>query len=96
MEINAEVILKATKVDGVYNADPKKDPTARRYQTLTYMDVLKQNLNVMDSTAISLCMDNKLPIIVFDLTTRGNIRKAILREEGEIGTLVGVGETTWA
>src|SRR6185312_13851020 len=71
MEINAEVILKATKVEGVYNADPKKDPSARRYRSLTYMDVLKQNLNVMDSTAISLCMDNKLPIIVFDLTTRG-------------------------
>ena len=70
MEINAEVILKATKVDGVYNADPKKDPTARRYRTLTYMDVLRQNLNVMDSTAISLCMDNKLPIVVFDLDGR--------------------------
>jgi uridylate kinase len=96
MEINAEVILKATKVDGVYNADPKKDPTARRYRTLTYMDVLKQNLNVMDSTAISLCMDNKLPIIVFDLTQHGNIGKAVLGDLGEIGTLVGVGETAWA
>jgi uridylate kinase len=96
MEINAEVILKATKVDGIYNADPKKDPEARRYRTLTYMDVLKQNLNVMDSTAISLCMDNKLPIIVFDLTARGNIRRAVLREDGEIGTLVGGTETAWA
>jgi len=96
MEINAQVILKATKVDGIYNADPKKDPQARRYRTLTYMDVLKQNLNVMDSTAISLCMDNKLPIIVFDLTQRGNIRKAILGDAGEIGTVVGVGETAWA
>jgi uridylate kinase len=96
MEINAEVILKATKVDGVYNADPKKDPAARRYRTLTYMDVLQQNLNVMDSTAISLCMDNKLPIIVFDLTQRGNIAKAILGQLGDIGTLVGVGETAWA
>jgi uridylate kinase len=96
MEINAEVILKATKVDGVYNADPKKDLSARRYQTLTYMDVLRQNLNVMDSTAISLCMDNKLPIVVFDLTTRGNIRRAVLREDGEIGTLVGATETAWA
>ncbi len=96
MEINAEVILKATKVDGIYNADPKKDPEARRYRTLTYMDVLKQNLNVMDSTAISLCMDNKLPIIVFDLTQRGNIHKAILGDAGEIGTVVGVGETAWA
>ncbi len=95
MEINAEVILKATKVDGVYNADPKKDPTARRYKTLTYMDVLKQNLNVMDSTAISLCMDNKLPIVVFDLTARGNIQRAIM-SPGEIGTVVGAGETVWA
>jgi uridylate kinase len=96
MEINAEVILKATKVDGVYNADPKKDPSARRYRTLTYMDVLQQNLNVMDSTAISLCMDNKLPIIVFDLTQGGNIGKASLGQLGDIGTLVGVGETSWA
>jgi uridylate kinase len=95
MEINAEVILKATKVDGVYNADPKKDANARRYKSLTYMDVLKQNLNVMDSTAISLCMDNKLPIVVFDLTTRGNIRKAV-SSPGEIGTVVGAGETVWA
>ncbi|MGQ0508847.1 MAG: UMP kinase [Myxococcaceae bacterium] len=95
MEINAEVILKATKVDGVYNADPKKDATARRYKTLTYMDVLKQNLNVMDSTAISLCMDNKLPIIVFDLTTKGNIKRAV-DEAGEFGTVVGAGETVWA
>ena len=95
MEINAEVILKATKVDGVYSADPKKDPTARRYRTLTYMDVLKNNLNVMDSTAISLCMDNKLPIVVFDMTTAGNVRRAVLGHT-EIGTTVGVGETAWA
>jgi uridylate kinase len=95
MEINAEVILKATKVDGVYNADPKKEPNARRYKSLTYIDVLKQNLNVMDSTAISLCMDNKLPIIVFDLTTRGNIRRAVAGT-GEFGTVVGAGETAWA
>ncbi|MCI0572687.1 MAG: UMP kinase [Myxococcaceae bacterium] len=95
MEINAEVILKATKVDGVYDADPKKDPKARRYRTLTYMDVLRQNLNVMDSTAISLCMDNKLPIIVFDLTVRGNIARAVTGA-GEFGTLVGASETNWA
>ncbi|MBJ6761742.1 UMP kinase [Myxococcaceae bacterium JPH2] len=95
MEINAQIILKATKVDGVYSADPKKEPTARRYKTLTYMDVLRQNLNVMDSTAISLCMDNKLPIIVFDLTTRGNIQRAVLGN-GEIGTVVGAAETAWA
>jgi uridylate kinase len=95
MEINAEVILKATKVDGVYDADPKKEPTARRYKTLTYMDVLKQRLNVMDSTAISLCMDNKLPIVVFDLTGKGNIRRAVMAP-GDIGTVVGANETVWA
>ncbi|MDQ3265774.1 MAG: UMP kinase [Myxococcota bacterium] len=95
MEINAEVILKATKVDGIYNADPKKDPQARKYRTVSYMDVLKQRLNVMDSTAISLCMDNKLPIVVFDLTARGNIRKAVAGA-GDFGTLVGTADTTWA
>jgi len=95
MEIGAEVILKATKVDGIYNADPKKDPKARRYRTLSYMDVLKQNLSVMDSTAISLCMDNKLPIVVFDLTTSGNIKRAVLGA-GDFGTVVGAAETTWA
>jgi uridylate kinase len=94
MEIHAEVILKATKVDGVYSADPKRDSTARRFKTLTYMDVLKQNLNVMDSTAISLCMDNKLPIVVFDLTAKGNIRRAVFGA-GEFGTLVGAAETAW-
>jgi uridylate kinase len=95
MEINAEVILKATKVDGVYDADPRKVPTARRYRTLTYMDVLRNNLQVMDSTAISLCMDNKLPIVVFDMTNRGNIVTAVLKP-GEIGTVVGAGETQLA
>jgi uridylate kinase len=95
MEIGAEVILKATKVDGIYSADPKKDPKARRYRTLSYMDVLKQNLSVMDSTAISLCMDNKLPIVVFDLTAQGNIKRAILSGE-EVGTLVGAEQTRWA
>ena len=95
MEINAEVILKATKVDGIYSADPKKDPNARRYKTLSYLDVLKQRLNVMDSTAISLCMDNKMPIVVFDMTAKGNIRRAV-EEPSEVGTVVGVGETAWA
>jgi uridylate kinase len=95
MEINAEVILKATKVDGIYDADPKKVPTARRYKTVTYMDVLQQRLNVMDSTAISLCMDNKLPIVVFDLTGKGNIRRAVF-SPGEIGTVVGAADTVWA
>lgn len=95
MEINAEVILKATKVDGVYDSDPKKNPEARRYRTLTYMDVLKKQLNVMDSTAISLCMDNKLPIVVFDMTNKGNINRAVL-SPGEIGTVVGASETVFA
>ena len=86
MEINAQVILKGTKVDGVYSADPKKDPNAIKLPELTYIDVLKKGLQVMDATAISLCMDNKLPIIVFDLTTAGNIKKVIGGEE--IGTIV--------
>jgi len=87
MEMHAEVILKATKVDGIYSADPMKDPTATRYKTLTYIDVLKKNLKVMDSTAISLCMDNDLPIIVFDLGTAGNIMRVVKGED--VGTLVG-------
>jgi uridylate kinase len=87
MEIHAEVIFKATKVDGIYTADPVKDPTATRFKSLTYLDVLKKNLKVMDSTAISLCMDNNLPILVFDLGTRGNVTRAVLGED--IGTLVG-------
>jgi uridylate kinase len=87
MEIHAEVILKATKVDGIYSADPMKDKTATRYKTLSYLDVLKKNLKVMDSTAISLCMENELPIIVFDLGTSGNILKVVQGED--VGTLVG-------
>jgi uridylate kinase len=86
MEINAQVILKGTKVDGVYTADPKKDPDATKISELSYIDVLKKGLQVMDATAISLCMDNNLPIIVFDLTTEGNIKKVIGGEE--IGTIV--------
>lgn len=86
MEIDAEVILKATKVDGIYSSDPMKDPTAKKYQTVTYIDVLKKGLSIMDSTAISLCMDNNLPIVVFNLRGKGNIRKII--EGKKIGTLV--------
>ena len=86
MEINAQVILKGTKVDGVYTADPKKDPTATRYNELSYIEVLQKGLQVMDATATSLCMDNNLPIIVFDLTTPGNIKKVISGEA--IGTIV--------
>lgn len=86
MEIGAEVILKATKVDGVYSADPLKDSSAKKYNTVTYIEVLKKGLSIMDSTAISLCMDNNLPIIVFNLRGKGNIRKII--EGKKIGTLV--------
>lgn len=87
MEIGAEVILKATKVDGVYSSDPVKDPKAIKYDTITYLDVLKKGLSVMDSTAISLCMDNNLPIIVFNVRQKGNIKKIISGKR--IGTLVG-------
>jgi uridylate kinase len=87
MEIHAEVILKATKVDGIYSADPMKDPTATRYKAITYQDVLAKNLKVMDSTAISLCMDNELPIIVFDLGGNANIMRVVMGED--VGTLVG-------
>ena len=86
MEIHADVLLKATKVDGIYTDDPKKNPAATKYASLTYIDVLKRNLKVMDSTAISLCMDNDLPIIVFDLTHRGNVKRVVMGEE--IGTTV--------
>ena len=86
MEINAEVILKATKVDGIYSSDPMIDRTAKKYDTLTYIDVLKRGLTIMDSTAISLCMDNNLPIVGFNLKGKGNIRKIL--EGKKIGTLV--------
>ncbi|MGB3532100.1 MAG: UMP kinase [Microcoleaceae cyanobacterium] len=86
-EIDAEVIFKATKVDGVYDADPKVKPDARRYNSLTYSHVLAQDLKVMDSTAIALCKENNIPIIVFDLTTQGNISRAVGGES--VGTFVG-------
>jgi len=86
MEIGADVILKATKVDGVYSADPNKDKDAVKFDSLSYIDVLKKGLQVMDATATSLCMDNNLPIIVFDLTCRGNIKKVVCGEA--IGTIV--------
>jgi len=91
MEIHADVLLKATKVDGVYSDDPKKNPGATKFRSLSYLDVLKKNLKVMDSTAISLCMDNDLPIIVFDLTVRGNIQRVVAGED--IGTTVGKNHT---
>lgn len=86
MEINAEAILKATKVDGIYDSDPMKNPKAKKYDQLTYIDVLNQKLQVMDSTAISLCMDNDLPIVTFNLKVHGNIRRVVVGEK--IGTRV--------
>jgi uridylate kinase len=86
IELGADVILKATKVDGVYSADPKKDKTAKKFKTLKYIQVLKKSLKVMDATAVSLCMDNKLPIIVFNLTKKGNIKRVLLGDK--IGTIV--------
>jgi uridylate kinase len=86
MEINAQVIMKATKVDGFYDKDPKKFADAKKFDEINYIDVLNKGLEVMDSTAISLCMDNKLPIITFDLTKRGNVLRAVMGEK--IGTLV--------
>lgn len=86
MEINADAILKATKVDGVYSADPLKVKNAKKFDRLKYIDVLKKGLKVMDATAISLCMDNKLPIVVFNLNREGNIKRVVLGEK--IGTIV--------
>jgi uridylate kinase len=85
-EIGAEVILKATKVDGIYDSDPKKNPNAKRYTQLTYIEALQKQLKVMDSTAFSLCMDNKMPIIVFDLFKEHNLRQVVMGEK--VGTLV--------
>ncbi len=86
-EINADVVFKATKVDGVYDCDPKENSDARRFNSLTYSHVLKEDLKVMDSTAIALCKDNNIPIIVFDLTVAGNIRRTVMGES--VGTIVG-------
>ncbi len=86
IEIGADVILKATKVDGVYTGDPKKDQSATRFTEIKYMDVLNRGLKVMDSTAISLCKENKLPIVVFDVGTRGNLMKVVQGEP--VGTVI--------
>jgi len=90
MEVGADVILKATKVKGVYDADPMKHEGAKMYGELTYIEVLNKELKVMDSTAISLCMDNRLPIVVFNIMEKGNIRRVVCGEE--IGTLVSTGK----
>jgi uridylate kinase len=89
LEINAEIIFKATKVDGVYNKDPKKFNDAEKYDSLTFMEVLNKDLRILDSTAISLCLENNLPIVVFDITKPGNIKGVILGNK--IGTLVTKG-----
>jgi len=88
MEIRADVILKGTKVDGIYTADPMVDPTATKFTAISYLQVLEQQLKVLDATAISLCMDNKLPIVVFNLREAGNIRRVVLGDP--IGTTVSV------
>lgn len=85
-EINCDVIMKATKVDGIYTADPLKDKNAKKFEKVKFIDVLKKNLKVMDATAISMCMENNLPIMVFNLLQKGNIKKAVYGEK--IGTLV--------
>ncbi len=87
MEIKAQVILKATRVDGIYDADPEKVSGAQMFERITYLDVLQKGLSVMDSTAISLCMDNKLPIIVFNMNVPGNLKRVVLGER--VGSMVG-------
>jgi uridylate kinase len=90
VEIEADVILKATKVDGVYTADPKLDPSATKFEHLGYLEVLNRGIEVMDNTALTLCMDNNVPIVVFNLLVPGNIERVVLGEP--IGTLVADGE----
>jgi uridylate kinase len=87
MEVKADVILKGTKVDGIYTADPMLHPTATKFESISYIKVLEQGLKVMDATAVSLCMDNKLPIVVFNLRTPGNLRRVVMGET--VGTTVG-------
>ena len=90
MEISAQVIMKGTKVDGIYDADPVSHPTAKKYESISFLSILNQHLKVMDSTAISLCMDNKLPLVVFNLKVPGNFKRVALGEP--IGTLVTIGD----
>ena len=85
-ELNVDCLMKATKVDGVYDSDPKKNPDAKKYERITYLEVINQGLHVMDTTATSLCMDNNMPMIVFDLTVSGNIARALRGEN--VGTIV--------
>jgi len=85
-EINAEVMIKGTRVDGIYDSDPVKNPNATKYVEIKYMDILSKELKVMDATAVSLCMENKIPIIVFNISEQGNLKRLVCGEE--IGTLV--------
>ncbi|RMG19862.1 MAG: UMP kinase [Deltaproteobacteria bacterium] len=87
MELHAEVLLKATKVDGIYSADPVKDPGAKRFKRLTYLDVVQRELKVMDTTAVTLCMENDLPIVVFNLRVQGNVMRVVCGED--VGTVIG-------
>jgi uridylate kinase len=89
-ELECEILLKATKVDGVYTADPRKDPGAKRYEKLTFREAIEKNLKVMDMTALTMCQENQIPILVFDFKQRGNIRR-VIRGEGSIGTLIEAG-----
>ncbi len=89
IEIEAEVIFKATKVDGVYSADPMKDANAVKYPSLTYLEILERRLQVMDSTSVSLCMDNELPMVIFNVGNKGNIKRVLMGEK--LGTSVGAG-----
>jgi uridylate kinase len=86
IEINAEVILKGTRVDGIYTADPEKDPNAKKFNTITFQECITKNLRVMDMTAFTLCMENHLPIIVFDMNKTGNLMRVVRGEK--VGTLV--------
>ncbi len=86
MEIKAQVILKATRVDGIYDSDPEKNPSAKLFKSITYLDVLKRGLSVMDSTAISLCMDNRMPIVVFNMNVPGNLKRVVVG--GGVGSCV--------
>jgi uridylate kinase len=86
IEISADVILKGTRVDGIYTADPEKDPTATKFSSITFQECLTKNLRVMDMTAFTLCMENNLPIIVFDMNKEGNLRRVVTGEK--VGTLV--------
>ena len=83
------MILKATRVDGIYDADPEKTPNAKFFKKIAYLDVIKRGLSVMDSTAISLCMDNKMPIIVFNMNVPGNIKRVVMGEQ--VGSYIGAG-----